>query len=242
MSVCQLLALVVMLLRFDRVFSDTRISGSLPSFSAMDLNHLIFSNSHISGTLPASLFEHDTGKGKFGYLWGGNTHVSGTVPTAERSCFSSMCIHAPLPAFEICVCCASIMANASLSGTLPASLGCNDELFRELMVGNNSLSGSSSAQFAVWTSMTTLSIEQNPLDWDLHLLSNWTSLERATLQVPAAVRPAVLYAVLVCRAAGLAVQCHEKLYQRASRCYCSPITSFRALFQLRASPAPVCTR
>jgi len=51
------------------------------------------------------------------------------------------------------------------------------------MVGNNLLSGSSSAEFAAWTDMKTFSIEQNPqLDWALQLLGNWTSLEHASMQ------------------------------------------------------------
>ena len=83
------------------------------------------------------------------------------------------------------LCCASILTNSSLSGTLPASLGCNQT--EKLMVGNNLLSGSSSAEFAAWTDMKTFSIEQNPqLDWALQLLGNWTSLEHASMQVPTA--------------------------------------------------------
>ena len=115
------------------------------------------------------------------------------------------------------------MFNASLSGTIPASLGDGDLL--ELMLGSNSFSGSSSAQFAVWTGMKTFSIEHNPLlDWSLQLLSNWTSLERATMQVPAALSPRVQCGVVVCRAVELAVRYRVKGSQRDWRCCCSPKT------------------
>ena len=99
---------------------------------------------------------------------------------------SYLCVSSHLPFLRLIIMhCASIMTNASLSGTLPPSLGCRDAGFQQLMVGNNSLSGSSSAQFAVWVHLKTLAIEHNPrLDWSLELLGNWSLLEHATMQVP----------------------------------------------------------
>ena len=72
------------------------------------------------------------------------------------------------------------------------------------MVGNNSISGSSSAQFAVWVGLETLAIEYNPrLDWSLEMLGNWSSLKHAAMQVPAALKRAVLSACLQgCRIGG----------------------------------------
>ena len=106
---------------------------------------------------------------------------------------SDPCVFSPPPFSVFDMTCASIMTNASLSGTLPASLGCDENYLGELMVGNNSLSGSSSAQFAAWAHLRTIAIEHNPhLDWSLELLGNWSLLEQAAMQVPTALPPKAL--------------------------------------------------
>ena len=66
------------------------------------------------------------------------------------------------------------------------------------MVGNNSLSGSSNPEFAWWWGIDILSIEQNPIDWDLELLYNFTLLKRISMEVAALVPPRALCRAVLC--------------------------------------------